>query len=114
MSDRCKSRVWLFRCRKDAEHEDRHLWWFGRALIGKTALYWPRKVDGVPVEANDCWCGLPHPATFWHDPTHGRIDRDIQQQVEEQFGPDLDKGQRTAIECTIQNRRNRELGRPLV
>jgi len=45
----------------------------------------------------------------WHDPTHGKIDRDIQEFVEETYNADgsLGLGQRTAIEETLQNRRNR-------
>lgn len=26
-----------------------------------------------------CWCGESHPVGFWHDPTGGEIDRDIQE-----------------------------------
>lgn len=54
-----------------------------------------------------CWCGRLHPSWKWHDPTHGRIDRDIQDKVEDWFGPDLGVAQRVAIENTLQNRRDR-------
>lgn len=39
-----------------------------------------------------------------HDPTHGRIDRDIQQTVDEMNPPTL--GSRVAMENTLQERRN--------
>lgn len=40
----------------------------------------------------------------FHDPTHGRIDRDIQQAVEDMHPKSL--GQRVAIENTLQRRRD--------
>lgn len=61
-----------------------------------------------------CWCGRLHRPGRWHDPTHGRIDRDIQDRLAEQFGPfvtDAERAQRVAIENTVQDRRNRERGR---
>lgn len=44
----------------------------------------------------------------WVDPTHGRIDRDIQEAVDA-LGPQ-DVGQRVAMENTRQTRRDREAG----
>lgn len=44
-----------------------------------------------------------------HDPTYGRIDKDIQDQVEGMNPRSL--GQRVAMENTIQNKRNRRLGK---
>jgi hypothetical protein len=41
----------------------------------------------------------------WYDPTHGRIDRDIQEYVDEVFQP-IDVGQRVALENTLQARRD--------
>lgn len=41
----------------------------------------------------------------WHDPTHGRIDRDIQEFVDIMKPNSL--GQRNAIEITLQDKRNR-------
>lgn len=46
--------------------------------------------------------------TVWHDPTYGRIDRDILEQVDAMNPSSL--GQRAAIEETLQNRRNRANG----
>lgn len=45
----------------------------------------------------------------WHDPTYGRIDRDIQERVDAMGSTTL--GTRVAIENTLQNRRDREAGR---
>lgn len=56
-----------------------------------------------------CWCGRTHPSSFWHDPTHGRIDRDIQDRVTDVYGLDLPSGQRSAIEITLQERRDKGL-----
>ena len=50
--------------------------------------------------------------TMWHDPTWGRIDRDVQEYVNRMEPESI--GQRVAIENTLQNKRNREQGRPLV
>lgn len=44
--------------------------------------------------------------TEWIDPTHGRIDRDIQEFVEAEFRPD-NVGVRVALENTLQEKRNR-------
>jgi hypothetical protein len=56
-----------------------------------------------------CWCGgqTPHSKHYWHDPTHGRVDRDIQDRVTEVYGNDFPVGQRVAIENTLQNYRDR-------
>lgn len=40
----------------------------------------------------------------WHDPTYGRIDRDIQQLVDEMHPRSL--GSRVAMENTLQQRRD--------
>lgn len=32
-----------------------------------------------------CWCGSTHDLGYWHDPTHGRIDRDIQEHARDLF-----------------------------
>lgn len=40
----------------------------------------------------------------WHDPTHGQIDRDIQEQVDAMEPTSL--GQRVAIENTLQRQRD--------
>lgn len=40
----------------------------------------------------------------WHDPTHGRIDRDIQEDVDS-LGP-MTTAQRVAMENTLQYRRD--------
>lgn len=64
----------------------------------------------VAVQEEICWCGIHHLGDYWHDPTHGRIDRDIQDNVEAQFGPfvtSAERAQRVAIENTMQDRRNR-------
>lgn len=42
----------------------------------------------------------------WHDPTHGRIDRDIQTRVQD-MDP-VSVGQRVAMENTLQDKRDRE------
>ena len=42
----------------------------------------------------------------WHDPTYGKIDRDIQEYVMKNY-PEATLGQRTAFEETLQNKRNR-------
>jgi hypothetical protein len=49
--------------------------------------------------------GGPDNGVVWHDPTWGRIDRDIQQLVDEMEPESL--GQRVAMENTLQERRNR-------
>lgn len=58
-----------------------------------------------------CWCGKMHAATYWHDPTHGRIDRDIQEHARELLdlpanASSLSKGL-AAVEETMQERRAR-------
>lgn len=55
----------------------------------------PKPVDHIAA-AGDC-------APEWVDPTHGRIDRDIQEKVEEMKPSNI--GQRVAMENTLQNRR---------
>lgn len=45
------------------------------------------------------------PRAAWRDPTYGRIDRDIQEAVDE-WGP-ASTGQRVAVENTLQERRDR-------
>jgi hypothetical protein len=42
---------------------------------------------------------------LWHDSTHGTVDRDVQLQVERRFGPDLELSTRTALEESLQARR---------
>lgn len=52
---------------------------------------------------------LPRRSTKWHDPTHGRIDRDIQEcvdQMEAADGARYPIAQRCAIENSLQNRRD--------
>jgi len=94
----------------------RLLWWL-RYRVLNPYLGWmlPAKVVFVTeLERDDdelvpCWCGDLHPVDEWHDPTHGRIDRDIQDKVQTRYGDDLSLAQRVAIEDTIQNRRDRGL-----
>lgn len=64
----------------------------------------PPKVITVQPE---CWCGTNHVGDYWHDPTHGRIDRDIQDKVAAAYGPDLSVAEKVAIENTLQTRRDR-------
>ncbi|MFT4281205.1 hypothetical protein [Microbacterium sp.] len=47
-----------------------------------------------------------------YDPTHGRIDKDIQERVDEMKPTSL--GQRVAMEATLQERRDREVASPEV
>jgi hypothetical protein len=54
-----------------------------------------------PEEYNSALQELPNEAS---DPTHGRIDKDIQEKVEDMNPTSL--GQRVAMENTLQNRRN--------
>lgn len=63
-----------------------------------------------------CWCGTTHPLGYWHDPSHGRIDRDIQDHVRELLGyPEHatkvtlgdDFARVVAIEETLQSKRER-------
>lgn len=56
-----------------------------------------------------CWCDGAHASDFWHDPTHGQVDRDIQDKVTERYGNDLPLAQRAAIESTLQGRRDQGL-----
>lgn len=44
----------------------------------------------------------------WHDPTHGTIDREIQEAVDRNF-PGIGIGRRVAIERTAQDRKDRGL-----
>jgi hypothetical protein len=64
----------------------------------------------IAVRQEDvCWCGTHHLGDYWHDPTHGRIDRDIQDKVRARYGDGLSLAQREAIESTAQDRRDRGL-----
>lgn len=74
----------------------------------------------MPAPKVPCWCGKAHRATYWHDPTGGTIDRDIQEQARDlldiPFNASLaairaagrgdDIGRLVAIEQTMQHRRN--------
>lgn len=51
-----------------------------------------------------CWCGTPHPAAYWHDGTHGQIDRDIQVWVERDWGC-TDRNQEFVMMLNLQQRR---------
>lgn len=68
--------------------------------------------DVVNLNGPRCWCGAVHRRGFWHDPTDGQIDRDIQDYVARAF-PHLDRrrpsgrAQVAAIESTLQERRRR-------
>jgi hypothetical protein len=64
-----------------------------------------------PIELQEeiCWCGIHHLGDYWHDPTHGRIDRDIQDTVTARYGSGLSLAQREAIESTVQGQRDRGL-----
>lgn len=68
-----------------------------------------RKPAKVVVVQDECWCGIHHLGDYWHDPTYGRIDRDIQDKVAAYYGPDLGLAQKVAIENTLQDRRERGL-----
>lgn len=61
------------------------------------------------MQEDVCWCGIHHLGDYWHDPTHGRIDRDIQDKVTARYGTGLSLAQREAIEATAQYRRDRGL-----
>lgn len=58
--------------------------------------------------AKTCWCGRRHRPGFWHDPTYGRIDRDIQEWTERNF-PGISIGTRVAIENNAQRLRDQGL-----
>lgn len=77
-----------------------------RARRALASLLRPRTAQ---VQEDVCWCGIHHLGDYWHDPTHGRIDRDIQDKVTARYGDDLPLAQREAIESTIQGRRDRGL-----
>lgn len=77
-----------------------------RARLALASLLRPRT---IAAQEDVCWCGIHHLGDYWHDPTHGRIDRDIQDKVTARYGDDLTLAQREAIESTIQHRRDREL-----
>lgn len=83
-------RAWLTRAKRAA----------ARALI---------PTRQVIVQEEICWCGTHHLGAYWHDPTYGRIDRDIQDKVTALYGPNLTLARREAIESTIQHRRDRGL-----
>lgn len=81
-------------------------------------MRWARSLFGLasPETRVACWCGRFHKLGFWHDPTHGRIDRDIQETARDILGIPLnatmataretyDWGRLTAIEETLQRRR---------
>lgn len=55
-----------------------------------------------------CWCGTVHDEGFWHDPTHGQVDRDIQDMVRQNFQC-TDRNQEFAIMLTAQGKRDRGL-----
>jgi hypothetical protein len=61
------------------------------------------------LQEDVCWCGIHHLGDYWHDPTHGRIDRDIQDMVTARYGDRLTLTQREAIESTVQGRRDQGL-----
>lgn len=42
-----------------------------------------RWVTGRPSNLAPCWCGSLHDLGYWHDPTGGRIDQDIQEHARE-------------------------------
>lgn len=79
------------------------------SLLPAKRIYLTNEMLADDYELVPCWCGDAHPVDFWHDPTHGRIDRDIQDKVQARYGDDLSLAQRVAIEDTIQNRRDRGL-----
>lgn len=60
------------------------------------------------VVQDECWCGIHHLGDYWHDPTHGKVDRDIQDMVAKGF-PGTDRAQTFAIMLTAQSRRDRGL-----
>lgn len=72
-----------------------------------------RLIPIKPIQAQEelCWCGIHHLGDYWHDPTYGRIDRDIQDKVTARYGDRTVMGlaQREAIESTLQDRRDRGL-----
>lgn len=52
-----------------------------------------------------CWCGRQHVPGYWHDPTYGRIDRDIQDWSHENF-PDVSLATREVIESNAQRQKD--------
>lgn len=44
---------------------------------------WWRRVTLQPTHRVPCWCGSLHDLGYWHDPTAGRIDQDIQEHARE-------------------------------
>lgn len=69
--------------------------------------------DLLPDEEIRTWqdkkTNLIHIGIFtkeWHDPTHGKIDRDIQETVDKMFPISL--AQRIAMENTLQDKRDAE------
>lgn len=55
-----------------------------------------------------CWCGRHHRPGYWHDPTYGRIDRDIQDWTEKNF-PGISLATKVAIENNAQRLRDQGL-----
>lgn len=80
------------------------------------------RVFGFGEPEVPCWCGRFHRAGYWHDPTHGRIDRDIQEHARELLGIPLGASvlamqasghsvsALAACEENMQRRRDRGLG----
>lgn len=53
-----------------------------------------------------CWCGDLHPQSRWHDPTHGQVDRDIQDWVTREWGIE-DRNIEFVTMLNLQAKRNR-------
>lgn len=76
--------------------------------LGRRLLVRLVPIKTIEVQEDICWCGIHHLGDYWHDPTHGRIDRDIQDKVTAYYGP-LSLAAREAIESTLQHRRDQGL-----
>lgn len=86
-------------------------------MRARTFLRWPldaartllaRRVLADPVP---CWCRKWHRPGYWHDPTHGQIDRDIQQRARDLLdlphaASAVKHPQLVPIEQTLQHRRD--------
>lgn len=81
----------------------RRLWLRARRLIGAVL---PTKLLDVQEQ---CWCGTHHLGDYWHDPTHGKVDRDIQDAVNKNFAQGTSRHERFIIMLNAQGRRDRGL-----
>lgn len=66
--------------------------------------------EGIVAERYfDTWPEAIAYTSEWQDPTHGRIDRDIQEHVDRLIEPSESNAVRAAMENTLQAKRDRQV-----